>query len=59
VGNDAGLGDLSSPSPRGPFTPQTPGLAFSPYGTMPASSPASYSGMLQDGALFTSCDANL
>ena len=28
-------------SPRGPFTPQTPGLAFSPY---PAASPG-YSGM--------------
>ena len=32
-----------TPSPQGPYTPQTPGSAYSPYG-QPSPSPTSYNG---------------
>lgn len=34
-----------TPSPMGPFTPQTPGTSYSPY-AQPSPSPGSYSGNL-------------
>jgi hypothetical protein len=33
-----------TPSPSGPYTPQTPGTAYSPYANHPTPSPMAYQG---------------
>ena len=36
-----------TPSPIQPYTPQTPGSAYSPYAAHPSPSPSSYQGQLE------------